>query len=106
MSAQVTRRSPERPLPHHKKMRCRQAFHFYNVEEKFAHGRGVGVTLFVIGQRLLPAAGNAAFADEKQGVASPIALHKAFQIAAVPGLGLRGQQLAYFSFVGWLCCAE
>lgn len=51
---------------------------------QFAHGGSIGIVFFVIVQGVLPAIGDAAFTNEHEGIAFPVALHKRIDITGIP----------------------
>lgn len=95
MPAQITNAPFKHPFANNIKIVRRKIFHHQYIERKFAHGRCIGVAFFVIAQGFLPSPFNAVLADEHQGVALPIRLHKPLQIAAVPGFCLCSKKISY-----------
>lgn len=100
MATEVAGGALQHPFAHHKVMIGRKRPEFQQVEAELAHGSSIGVAAFVIVEGGLPAPGGSAFAHKQQRVAFPVGLHKAFEVAPVPGGSLLRHQAAYGRFAG------
>lgn len=90
MTTQVPDGSLEHPFPHDIVIFIGKPFDLEDVKGEEAHGRGIGISFFVIVQGLLPSPLYTAFADEEEGITVPVGLHEPPQVTAVPAFGLQG----------------